>query len=316
MHPAYSVLIFTTLSGAGYGLMILLCLFGVAGVISPDPAMGLIGFGLSFTMVTAGLAASAFHLGHPERAWRAVTQWRSSWLSREGVMALMTYAPAGLFAIGWIFLGDTSGIWALFGVTAAAGALLTVYCTGMIYQSLKTIRQWHNDWVTPIYILLAAATGALWFNALVLAFGEGRGLFTWLGIAVLALGMAAKFGYWHSIDTGKALRNPGHATGLGRLGTVRQWEPAHTQINYVQREMGFQIARKHAHKLRVYALLAGFIVPLFLSLAVVSLASGTAAAILAFFAATVAMLGMLIERWLFFAEARHVVSLYYGAESA
>jgi sulfite dehydrogenase (quinone) subunit SoeC len=316
MHPAYSVLLFTTLSGAGYGLMILLCLFGVAGVVPADPVMGLIGFGLSFAMVTSGLLASAFHLGHRERAWRAVTQWRSSWLSREGVMALITYVPAGLFAIGWIFVGDTSGVWALLGVAAALGALLTVYCTGMIYQSLKTIRQWHNDWVAPVYLLLAVATGALWFNALALAFGEGRSLFTWLSVAVLALGMVAKFGYWHSIDTGKALRNPGHATGLGRLGTVRQWEPAHTQTNYVQREMGFAIARKHAHKLRVYALLAGFIVPLFLSLAVTSMANGLAAAVLAFLAAPVAMFGMLIERWLFFAEAQHVVTLYYGAESA
>ena len=278
--------------------------------------MGLIGFGLSFAMVTVGLAASAFHLGHPERAWRAVTQWRSSWLSREGVMALITYVPAGLFAIGWIFMWDTSDFWALFGVAAAVCALLTIYCTGMIYQSLKTIRQWHNDWVTPVYVLLAIATGALWFNALVLACGEGRSLFAWLSVAVLALGMAAKFGYWHSIDTGKAPRNPGHATGLGRLGRVRQWEPAHTQANYVQREMGFQIARKHAHKLRVYALLAGFVGPLFLCLAVVAVGSGQAAAILAFLAAAVAMFGMLIERWLFFAEAQHVVTLYYGAESA
>ncbi len=316
MHPAYSVLLFTTLSGAGYGLMILLCLFGVAGVISSDPVMGLLGFGFSFGLVTFGLMSSAFHLGHPERAWRAVTQWRSSWLSREGVLALITYVPAGLFAIGWITMGDTSGVWALFGVAAAVGAVLTVYCTGMIYQSLRTISQWHNDWVTPIYLLLAIATGALWFNALVLAFGEGRSLFTWLCVSVLSLGMVAKFGYWHSIDTGKALRTPGHATGLARLGTVRQWETAHTQANYVQREMGFQIARKHAHKLRVYALLAGFIVPLFLCLSVVAMEEGRAAAILAFLAAAVSMLGMLIERWLFFAEAQHVVTLYYGAESA
>ncbi len=316
MHPAYSVLLFTTFSGAGYGLMILLCLFAVAGAIPADPVMGAIGFGLSFAMVTFGLASSAFHLGHPERAWRAVTQWRSSWLSREGVMALITYVPAGLFAMGWVFVEDTSGVWALFGVAAAVGALATVYCTGMIYQSLKTIRQWHNDWVTSVYVLLAVATGALWFNALVIAFGEGRSLFTWLSIAALSLAMVAKFGYWHSIDTAKAPRDTGHATGLGRLGTVRQWEPAHTQTNYVQREMGFRVARKHAQKLRIYALLAGFIVPLVLCLAVAAVANGPAAAILAFLAAAVAMFGMLIERWLFFAEAQHVAALYYGADSA
>ncbi len=316
MHPAYSVLLFTTLTGAGYGLMILLCLFGAAGLVPADPLLGLIGFGLSFAMVTAGLMASTFHLGHPERAWRAVTQWRSSWLSREGVMALITYAPAGLFAMGWIFLGDTGGVWAMLGVAAAIGALVTVYCTGMIYQSLKTIRQWHNTWVTPIYMLLALATGALWFNALILAFGEGRSGFTWLSMAMLAAALTAKLGYWRGIDTAKAPRNPGHATGLGRLGKVRQWETAHTQANYVQREMGFWIARKHARKLRLYAVLAGFVLPLSLCLIETTLTGGVGAAVLAFLAAILAMAGMLIERWLFFAEAQHVVSLYYGAETA
>ena len=316
MHPAYSVLVFTTASGAGYGLLILLCLAGAIGMIPAGPWLGLVGFGLAFALVTAGLLASTFHLGHPERAWRAVTQWRSSWLSREGVMALATYVPAGLFAIGWIFFGSTSGIWAALGVLGAACALMTIYCTGMIYQSLKTIRQWHNEWVTPVYLILGVASGALWFNFLLQAFGEGRTLFTWFAIVLLLTGLLAKFGYWHSIDTGKPLRNPGHATGLGRLGQVRQWETAHTETNYVQREMGFQVARKHAHKLRVYAMLAGFIVPLFLCLAVTALGSGVLAAFVAGLAAITAMLGLLIERWLFFAEAQHVVTLYYGAESA
>ena len=99
MHPAYSVLIFTTASGAGYGLLILLCLAGAVGMVSASLWLGLVGFGLSFGLVTAGLLASTFHLGHPERACRAMSQWRSSWLSREGVMAILTYAPAGLFAI-------------------------------------------------------------------------------------------------------------------------------------------------------------------------------------------------------------------------
>lgn len=316
MHPAYSVLIFTTASGAGYGLLILLCLFGAAGALAPGPWLGLAGFGLAFALVTAGLLASTFHLGHPERAWRAITQWRSSWLSREGVMALFTYVPAGLFAVGWIFLGRTEGIWAALGVLAATCALLTIYCTGMIYQSLKTIRQWQNDWVTPVYVLLGLASGALWFNALVQAFGAGRPLYVWLAVAALALGLAAKLAYWRSIDTGKPQRNPGHATGLGRLGKVRQWEPAHTQANYIQREMGFQVARKHVRKLRLAALLAGFAAPLLLCLIQAALGVGVAATVLAFLAAILAMLGMLIERWLFFAEAQHVVTLYYGAESA
>lgn len=316
MHPAYSILVFTTASGAGYGLMILLCLFGAAESIPAGLWLGLVGFGLAFVLVAAGLMSSTFHLGHPERAWRAVTQWRSSWLSREGVMALITYVPAGLFAIGWIVFGATGGVWAALGVLGAICALLTLYCTGMIYQSLKPIPQWHNEWVTPVYIVLGLASGALWFNLVLHAFGEPRPAFGWLTVALLLSGLMAKFGYWHSIDTAKSLRDPGHATGLGRWGQVRQWESAHTQANYVQREMGFQIARRHAHKLRVYAMLAGFIVPLFLCLAVIAVERGLLAILLAGLAALVAMVGLLIERWLFFAEAQHVVTLYYGADSA
>jgi DMSO reductase anchor subunit len=316
MHPAYSVLIFTTASGAGYGLMMLLCLFGAVGVLPASPWFGAVGFGLSFALVTAGLLSSTFHLGHPERAWRAVSQWRSSWLSREGCMAIITYVPAGLFAIAWVFLETQGGVWAALAILGAACAFLTVYCTGMIYQSLKTIPQWHNDWVTPIYVILGLTSGALWLNLLLQAFGAGRDFFGWMAVVLLLVGLLAKFGYWHSIDTAKPLRNPGHATGLGRLGRVRQWETAHTQANYVQREMGFHIARRHADKLRVYAMLGGFITPLLLSLATIGLGGGVWATILAAVAVVVSMLGLLVERWLFFAEAQHVVTLYYGAESA
>src|ERR1700743_1805297 len=105
MHPAYSVIFFTSASGGGYFLLVLLGVFGGLGVLPPDAVLGLIAFGLAFAMLTAGLLSSTFHLGHPERAWRAFSQWRSSWLSREGVLSVATYVPAGLFAICGVFLG-------------------------------------------------------------------------------------------------------------------------------------------------------------------------------------------------------------------
>ncbi|MEM9784774.1 MAG: DmsC/YnfH family molybdoenzyme membrane anchor subunit, partial [Pseudomonadota bacterium] len=98
MHPAKSVILFTTASGAGYGLLIWLAIFSATGAIAPDRGFGLIAFTLSLGLVTGGLLSSTLHLGHPERAWRAMSQWRTSWLSREGVAALVTYAPALLFA--------------------------------------------------------------------------------------------------------------------------------------------------------------------------------------------------------------------------
>ena len=99
MHPAYSVIFFTSASGGGYFLLTLLGVFGALGVLPPDPVLGLIAFGLAFAMVTAGLLSSTFHLGHPERAWRAFSQWRSSWLSREGVLSeMMRYVSRGFRA--------------------------------------------------------------------------------------------------------------------------------------------------------------------------------------------------------------------------
>jgi len=316
MHPAYSVLIFTTLSGAGYGLLFLLGVLGAAGAVPADPLLGTVSLGLALAMITGGLLSSALHLGHPERAWRAVGQWRSSWLSREGVVALATYVPALAFALGWIAYGRTNGAWSAFGVAAALGAFATVYCTGMIYASLKTIRQWHNDWVTPGYLLLAFATGAVWLFALSALFGQGRALFAWLALVALLLGALAKLGYWRSIDGARRGLTLASATGLDGMGTVRPWENAHSEPNYLMREMGFGVARKHAFKLRRLALFLGFGVPAILIVLAGALGSALGTGLVGILAALIAMAGVLIERWLFFAEAQHVVSLYYGAERA
>ena len=104
MHPAYSVIFFTTASGAGYGLLTLIGIFNLLDWLPETRWFGLAVLGLALTLITAGLLSSTFHLGHPERAWRAITQWRSSWLSREGVVSVLTYIPTVLWGIGWIVL--------------------------------------------------------------------------------------------------------------------------------------------------------------------------------------------------------------------
>src|SRR5262249_19614481 len=106
LHPAYSVIVFSTLSGAGYGLLALAALAGAAHGPASSLAFGILVMAMGLGLVTVGLLASTLHLGHPERAWRAMSQWRSSWLSREGVMALATYVPA--LAFGWFWLDPNS----------------------------------------------------------------------------------------------------------------------------------------------------------------------------------------------------------------
>ncbi|MHA1568925.1 MAG: dimethyl sulfoxide reductase anchor subunit family protein, partial [Alphaproteobacteria bacterium] len=196
MRPAYSIILFTTLSGLGYGLLALFGLSAAAGILPaghpPDILLGLAGPGLALGLIVAGLLSSTFHLGHPERAWRALSQWRSSWLSREGVLALATFAPAGAFAIGWIVFGSLSGAWAWCGVLAAVGAALTVYCTAMIYASIRAVPRWHTVWVPLNYLSLALMTGAMWFAALLAAFGRESPAAGMLAVGSVVLAWALK----------------------------------------------------------------------------------------------------------------------------
>ena len=315
MHPAYSVIFFTSASGGGYMLLSLLGLFGAMGILPPDPMLGLIGFGIGLGMVTAGLLSSTFHLGHPERAWRAFSQWRSSWLSREGVLSVVTYAPAGLSAILWIFFGRISTV---LGLLTALGAIATICATAMIYASLKPIQRWSNSFVLPNYLLLGLASGAVWLaliTALILPFYFGTIALDWTAIIGLALAALGKLAYWRFIDRSRGDSTPETATGLGAIGKVRLFAAPHTEENYLMKEMGFKVARKHALKLRLIALGLGFTAPAILVFLATLFAGWTAVVLLAL-AAIGNAVGTLTERWLFFAEARHTVTLYYGSEAA
>ncbi|MET1026296.1 MAG: DmsC/YnfH family molybdoenzyme membrane anchor subunit [Dongiaceae bacterium] len=307
MHPAYSVIFFTTASGGGYGLLIWLGL--LAPTLPENRWFALCAFALALLMITAGLLSSTFHLGRPERAWRAFSQWRSSWLSREGVMSVITYAPALLMAAAWVFL---QRILPWTGWILALLALATLFCTAMIYASLKTIRRWRHP-LTPVgYLVIGLSTGALWLSWLSVIFDRP---IAWIAVVALLLAAAVKLAYWYAIDHETGGPTAGTATGLNRFGEVHLFAAPHTSENYLQREMGYQIARKHAVKLRLIALCLGFLLPALLAALALILP-----AILAFVVLLLAVvgnaLGVLTERWLFFAEARHTVMLYYGADTA
>lgn len=310
MHPSLSVIFFTTASGAGYGLLALLGVLAPFGVLPTDPLFGLVALALALGAITAGLLSSMLHLGQKQRAWRAFSQWRSSWLSREGVAAVATYLPAGLFGIGWVFLGTVSKA---AGLLAALGAVATVFCTAMIYRSLKPVPRWHNRWVVPNYLALGLMSGILWL-ALVLQVLGPRPELNWLVPTMIALAAVLKLGYWRFIDGAPATSTAGSATGLGSLGTVRLFEAPHTSENYLLKEMGFSIARKHAARLRRIAMVLGFGLPFLLSL-VPFVAPGGPAVAAALAAAVLGTVGVFVERWLFFAEAKHAVTLYYGGSA-
>jgi DMSO reductase anchor subunit len=197
------------------------------------------------------------------------------------------------------------------GLLAALGAALTVYCTSMIYASLKPVREWRQRLVPPVYLAFALMTGALLLHALLLLFGAERGWAAALALFATALAFGLKGRYWAAIGRAEPGPTPETATGLGAGGTVRMLEPPHTETNYLLSEMGFLVARKHAAKLRWYACLFGGLGAALLTVLAL-LSRGALASLLALLAALSAAAGVLIERWLFFAEATHTVTLYYG----
>ena len=311
MNPAYSVIFFTTSSGLGYGLLVFLGLFAGLGLLPEDRWLGFWGMGVALATVTFGLLSSSSHLGHPERAWRAVTQWRSSWLSREGVLALLLYLPAGVLGIAWVFFEQLSGSIAAAAFVLVIVSLLTVWSTGMIYASLKTVPAWHQPVVPVTYVVLALMTGSVWFLALMHLFSLPALPVAVMALILLVFGLAAKVRYWNDIDNAPATSTSGTATGLADLGDVRLLESPNTSANYLNREMGYKVARKHALKLRRISIVTGFVLPVVLVVLSV-LASGAAAIVFSVLASLIMMIGIVTERWLFFAEAKHVVNLYYG----
>jgi DMSO reductase anchor subunit len=316
MYPAFSVIFFTTASGAGYGLLVWLGVFGALGILPAERWFGVTAFVFAFALVTAGLLSSTFHLGHPERAWRALTQWKTSWLSREGVTAMLTYIPTGLYAIGWVLLERNGGVFAALGLAGAVLCLATVYCTAMIYASLKSIERWSNKFVPPVYVALGVATGCLLLTLLAHIFGHASSAIDAVALAALAVATFLKLAYWKMIRKSRSGSTAASATGLGKPGLVRLLDAPHTESNYLLQEMGYRVARKHADRLRVIAAMALFAVPLVLLVAAALAHAPIVSTFLLAVAVASAAAGVVLERWLFFAEAKHTVTLYYGAENA
>jgi DMSO reductase anchor subunit len=314
MHPAFSIVFFTTASGAGFALLLLLGIGVPLGLLPSNSGFGFVALAIAMLLAVGGLASSAFHLGRPERAWRAFSQWRSSWLSREGVFSVLTFLPTAVFGIGWVFFGATAGLIGLCGILAAVLAAATIYCTGMIYGSLKPIRQWRNRWVVPNYFALGLMGGFLVLDFLVRLWVPHPVGLTLLALLTVVAAWWAKEAYWRSIDASSAPSTVASATLLGTRGKVRMLEPPHTEENYLLKEMGFRIARKHRARLRLIARLTAFAAPAVLTL--LGLLFGNVVGIVGTgLAVASAAIGLVIERWLFFAEARHTVTLYYGAEA-
>lgn len=288
MHPAPSVILFTALSGLGFGLLAFL------GMGLPDVTgwVAFVFFFIAFALSVGGLLASTFHLGNPKNAMKAFSQWKTSWLSREGCLAVASLVLMGVYAIGVIFF-DTK--LAQIGWIGALLSIGTVFTTSMIYAQLPTIPRWNHPLTSAYFLSLSIAGGALL-----------AGQATAAGVLLLIAG-AVQLLAWYDGD--KRFAQRGHtietATGLGDIGKVRMFEPPHTGTNYLLHEMVYVVARKHAQKLRIIALVLMVALP-----AAILLLLPTNH-VMALIAVISHIAGVFASRWLFFAEAEHVIGLYY-----
>lgn len=305
MKPALSVILFTVASGAGLGLAAWVLGAQLAGALDPSTDAFAAGVALAAVLVTVGLLSSTRHLANPRNAWRAFARVGSSWLSREGVLAVALYPVAALHL--WASLHGAAFAPATALATLAI-AVATVVCTAMIYACLKTVPRWRTWHVPAAFVAYGGASGALLWRAVA---GEAGGApsvaatFGWVvaAAAVKAL-YFAKFADRNEHTIEEALAVPATAPA-GRLqGPVRLLDAGHTHRSFLTDEFCFELARERARRLQ--ALMFA------LTLGVPALALALGGPALAWPAAIAFLAGTLVERWLFFAQAEHVVRLYHG----
>ncbi len=325
MHPAFSVIFLTTLIGVGQGLFLALLTvesYAAFGLLpAQDSRFYALGSAVALGFLVAGLIASFFHLGRPERAWRSAAKWRTSWLSREVIVlpafmgTVFLYGAAHCTGFNPVLAQLPSGapinVTAMLGVAGTVLSFALFVCTGMIYACLRFLQEWHTPLTVINYILLGGASGFVLATAL---------------SALVAPGVTGFFGGWAMILT--VLAFVGRIASLLRNARLRPKSSLRTAIGVkhpriVQKAQGAMggsfNTREFFHgrpafflrQVKWLFLLLAFVAPMGL------LAGGTTAGsgVLLLTAFAVQYLGLLAERWFFFAQANHPQNLYYQAVS-
>jgi DMSO reductase anchor subunit len=277
--------------------MIWLLLARWAGVALPAPVFQM-SAALAVLMFVAGLVSSTLHLANRRNAWRALARWRTSWLSREGVFALAMF-PSGALTV-WGIAQGSSAIELIGGSLAIGLALATLYSTAMIYACLKTVPRWRSWHVRIGYPLFALASGGVLWLASAQAASVPPEAARWVVGLLLLASAGLKYAYWKQF-AGSSGNLPERGEALRLNGRVRLLDAGHTGPTFLTHEFGYEIDAQRARSLKWFSLLIGFILPLILVLA-------TPGVIV--IAPLACLIGLLVERWLFFAEAQHVVRVF------
>lgn len=312
MNPAFSVILLTTLIGAGQGLFLALFVIEAAVasgmVAAPAPGFYWSGSALALLLLAGGLLASFFHLGHPERAWRAAAMWRTSWLSRE-VIVLPAFMAA-VAAYGWMHWQGMSGT-LLAGIAGVVLCLGLFLCTGMIYACIKFLQEWATPLTLVNFTILGCASGVMLAAALAGQRGETfTGCVGAWAIALTLVGLATRAAaLWRnaglrprsSLQTAIGIKHP----------KIAQKSQGFMGGSFNTREFFHGRSPGVLRAVKWLFLACAFVIPVLL----LALALALPAAALLWLAFAVQFGGLIAERWFFFAQANHPQNLYYQAVS-
>ena len=326
MNPAFSVLLFTVLSGVGLGALALLGaldLLAALGAVSPPipPRLMPGALAVALAFVVSGLLSSTLHLANPKNAWRSATRWRTSWLSREAIISLVLILVASCYVLAcWLIAAPALRL--LLALCTLLTAWGTLYCTAMIYASLKPIRQWHT-WRVPLnYLLLGHASGALLVAGIVRGTGHSSDAMIVIAYTLLIGAAGAKIEYWRyiaseagvttierAIGVGHGVHGPAVPGGSGPSTSVmaaRLFDSGHARGTFLTREFLVTVSSSRRRRAQWVVWIGAFALPL------AWLMVGSPRWPGALLAVGASIIGLLAERWLFFADARHTVRLYHG----
>ncbi len=314
MHPAFSLIFFTGMAGMAQGMVMSLLVLHLAGDPLPNHFMNYLAFPIILLLLAGGLLASFFHLGHPERAWRAILMWRTSWLSRE-VLVMPSFIALAILAYiySWQLGGIPNWLWLLLGIFA----ILLWVCTAMIYQCIRFIQEWAHPVTMANFIALGFASG--WFLLMTLfaiwsAWLPDQAIVTSQNIAgvtgftgfLLLLSLTLKLWIWKRNRGLKPKSTLRSATGI-QQGPVRQISMGMMGGSFNTREFFHQQSNFFVANVRKLAFFGAYLIPVILLV----LAASQASLIFIIVAFLVHLLGLVAERWLFFAESNHPQNLYY-----
>ena len=320
MKPAISVILLTTLIGAAQGLFLAYYSAEVLSLLFILPNVELMGSGyagvIALMLLVGGLIASFFHLGHPERAWRAATMWRTSWLSREVIALPITMGLIFIYSVlkltgnhQVIFVlgnGSQVELATIVGFFAMIAVFALFICTAMIYTCLKFLRQWHSPLTVLNFFLMGCASGFVLASALA-AYHDPQ-IFGYISSTAIVLSIAALASRYASLIRNKNLRSPStlqSAIGIHHP-NIRQIAQGAMGGSFNTRAFIHTYGPAVVQLARRFFLIAGFVVPVLL-LAVTSEPS----VVICSLAFLIQYAGLLAERWYFFIEAEHPQNVYY-----